>query len=73
MRGVPPDGGTVTLSSADPLNLAGILVPGERVAATTGKFVVFSDGAAVSSEKQLVRIPPPLHSPVLKALPARTS
>jgi hypothetical protein len=35
------------LSSADPLNLAGILVPGERVPTTSGKFVTFRDGIAL--------------------------
>src|SRR5579862_7894134 len=33
MRGLPLSGETVTLSAADPLNLIGILVPGERVPA----------------------------------------
>jgi ATP-dependent helicase Lhr and Lhr-like helicase len=35
------------LSAADPLNLVGILVPGERVPAISGKTVTFNDGAAV--------------------------
>jgi ATP-dependent Lhr-like helicase len=38
--------GTVTLSAADPLNLVGILVPGERVPAISGNSVTFHDGAA---------------------------
>jgi ATP-dependent helicase Lhr and Lhr-like helicase len=46
-RGLQPDGETITLSSADPLNFAGILVPGERVPATSGKFVAFRDGVAL--------------------------
>jgi ATP-dependent helicase Lhr and Lhr-like helicase len=44
MRGLQPDGETVTLSSADPLNFMGILVPGERVSTTSGKLVAFRDG-----------------------------
>ena len=48
MRNMTLSGETVTLSAADPLNLAGILVPGERVPANSGKFVAFRDGAAVS-------------------------
>ena len=40
----------VTLSAADPLNLAGIIVPGERVAANSGALVTFRDGAAMSAE-----------------------
>jgi ATP-dependent Lhr-like helicase len=40
--------GTVTLSAADPLNLVGILVPGERVPAISGNSVTYRDGAAVA-------------------------
>ena len=40
-------GEIVTVSAADPLNLVGILVPGERVGATSGKLVAFQDGVAV--------------------------
>jgi len=49
-RKLPPTGETVTLSAADPLNLAGILVPGERVPAISGKSVLFRDGIAVSEQ-----------------------
>ena len=38
--------GTVTLSAADPLNLVGILVPGERVPAISGNSVTYRDGVA---------------------------
>jgi ATP-dependent Lhr-like helicase len=38
----------ITLSAADPLNLVGILVPGERVPAISGNSVTFRDGAAVA-------------------------
>jgi ATP-dependent Lhr-like helicase len=38
---------TTTLSAADPLNLAGILVPGERVPAISGRTVTYREGAAV--------------------------
>lgn len=47
IRQLPPSGETLTLSAADPLNLVGILVPGERVAAISGKTVSFRDGVAV--------------------------
>jgi ATP-dependent helicase Lhr and Lhr-like helicase len=46
MRKVPPSGETITISAADPLNLVGILVPGERVAAISGKTVTLKDGVA---------------------------
>jgi ATP-dependent Lhr-like helicase len=40
--------GTVMLSAADPLNLVGILVPGDRVPAISGNSVTYRDGVAVS-------------------------
>jgi len=40
--------GTITLSAADPLNLVGILVPGERVPAISGNSVTYRDGAAIT-------------------------
>jgi len=43
---MPPTGETVVLSAADPLNLVGILVPGERVPAISGRTVAFRDGVA---------------------------
>ncbi len=46
MRKLPVAGETVTISAADPLNLVGILVPGERVPAISGKTVTFRDGVA---------------------------
>jgi len=47
LRNVPPTGEVVTVSAADPLNLAGIIVPGERVPAISGRTVGFKDGAVV--------------------------
>jgi ATP-dependent helicase Lhr and Lhr-like helicase len=46
-RKLPPSGEVVTLSAADPLNLVGIIVPGERLAAISGHTVRFRDGMAV--------------------------
>jgi ATP-dependent Lhr-like helicase len=46
-RKLPAVGEIITLSAADPLNLVGILVPGERVPAISGKTVTFRDGVAV--------------------------
>jgi len=45
-RRMPPTGETVVLSAADPLNLVGILVPGDRVPAISGRTVAFRDGVA---------------------------
>ncbi|HSM87359.1 MAG TPA: hypothetical protein VLT16_14475, partial [Candidatus Limnocylindrales bacterium] len=49
MKNLPPGGETITISAADPLNLAGIVVPGERVPAISGKHVSFRDGALVET------------------------
>ncbi len=43
-RRMPLSGETIVLSAADPLNLVGILLPGERVPAISGKTVSFHDG-----------------------------
>jgi ATP-dependent Lhr-like helicase len=51
----------IAVAAADPLNLAGILVPGERVSAVPGREVRFRNGAVVVDDQpaapQLVRTP----------------
>lgn len=42
-----PNGEIITISAADPLNLAGIVVPGEKIPAISGRFVSFQDGVSV--------------------------
>ena len=42
----------VTVSAADPLNLAGIVVPGEKVAANSRGYVSFRDGVVVEQERE---------------------
>jgi ATP-dependent Lhr-like helicase len=54
MRKTEPAGETIILSAADPLNLVGIVVPGERVPAISGKTVSFRDGVAVLSQETSV-------------------
>jgi len=49
MKNLPLTGETVTISAADPLNLAGIVVPGERVPAISGKYVTFKDGVLIET------------------------
>jgi ATP-dependent Lhr-like helicase len=49
MKNIPLSGETITISAADPLNLAGIVVPGERVPAISGKHVSFRDGVLVET------------------------
>ncbi|HEX8836747.1 MAG TPA: DEAD/DEAH box helicase [Candidatus Acidoferrum sp.] len=50
---------SITVSAADPLNLVGIIVPGDRVPANSGRVVTFRDGVAVPSEEltNVVRLP----------------
>ena len=49
-RKMQTTGETLVLSAADPLNLVGILVPGERVPAISGRSVTFRDGVAVPQD-----------------------
>jgi ATP-dependent helicase Lhr and Lhr-like helicase len=52
-------GELITVSAADPLNLVGMIVPGERVPANSGKVVTYRDGVAVPPEEltNVVRMP----------------
>jgi ATP-dependent helicase Lhr and Lhr-like helicase len=49
-RKMPPTGEMVTISAADPLNLVGVVVPGERVPAISGRSVTYRDGVAAELE-----------------------
>jgi len=53
MRNLAASGETVRISAADPLNLVGFIVPGDRVSAISGKFVSFRDGIPVESEERV--------------------
>jgi ATP-dependent helicase Lhr and Lhr-like helicase len=59
MRHQQPSGEVITISAADPLNLVGIVVPGERVPANSGKVVAYRDGIAVQPDQQTNVIPMP--------------
>jgi ATP-dependent Lhr-like helicase len=52
-RKLPPSGELVTISAADPLNLVGIIVPGERIPAISGRVVTYRDGVAADVEPDL--------------------
>jgi len=52
MRNLPATGETQVVAAADPLNLVGFIVPGERVPAISGKYVKFRDGVAVDPEER---------------------
>ena len=47
-RKMPGDGSLVSISAADPLNLADILTPGGRVPAVSSNRILFRDGAPVA-------------------------
>jgi ATP-dependent helicase Lhr and Lhr-like helicase len=49
----------ITLSAADPLNLVGIIVPGERVPAISGKTITLRDGALECDSELAVSSRPP--------------
>jgi ATP-dependent Lhr-like helicase len=49
----PRSGEVVTLSAADPLNLVGILIPGDRVSSSSGKTISLVDGIAADSAEPL--------------------
>jgi ATP-dependent Lhr-like helicase len=59
-RNQQPTGDHVTISAADPLNLVGIVVPGERVAANSGRMVAFREGVAVDPAERAAVIRMPL-------------
>ncbi|MFL5265114.1 MAG: ATP-dependent DNA helicase, partial [Stellaceae bacterium] len=48
VRRKPASGDWISLSGADPLNLAGILTPGPKLAALTGNRVLYRDGLPVA-------------------------
>jgi len=48
MRRKPETGAWVSLSGADPLNLAGILTPGPKLAALTGNRLLYRDGLPIA-------------------------
>jgi len=52
MRNLPATGETLVVSAADPLNLVGFIVPGERVPAISGRYVKFRDGVSVDPEER---------------------
>ncbi|HXX28163.1 MAG TPA: DEAD/DEAH box helicase [Terriglobales bacterium] len=65
-RKMAATGQIITVSASDPLNLVGILVPGERVAAISGKFVAFCDGVATPDNHHQV-LQPAHRAPALSA------
>jgi ATP-dependent Lhr-like helicase len=54
-RNVPPANEVINLSAADPLNLIGIILPGERVAAISGNSISYRDGVPATPTTPLTR------------------
>jgi ATP-dependent Lhr-like helicase len=46
----------IRLSPADPLNLVGIILPGERISSHTSKTILFRDGAQVSDHMSVMNL-----------------
>jgi ATP-dependent helicase Lhr and Lhr-like helicase len=59
-RKLAPAGERITLSAADPLNLIGALMPGERVPAISGRSVAFVDGIPAPAADEPIVIAHPL-------------
>src|SRR6204780_127711 len=51
----PGAGESVTLAAADPLNLVGIIIPGERVSSASGKTITLLDGVLAETEESIRR------------------
>ena len=56
MRQAPSQDERVTIAAADPLNLVGIIVPGDRVPANSGGVVTYQDGVAVAEPRAPVAV-----------------
>src|SRR5207244_4814009 len=51
IRRIAPDGHIVTISAADPLNLAGIVTTGDRVRVSTGTRIAYSNGGPLAARE----------------------
>lgn len=76
VRRIPADGGLVTISAADPLNLTGIVTAGERIRTAGRNRIVYRDGAPLASVegdvvRELAPIDPRIAADVSRALEAR--
>jgi ATP-dependent helicase Lhr and Lhr-like helicase len=74
VRRTSPDDRLVTLSAADPLNLTGIITPGERIRIAAGNRIVYLRGVPVSAmEGDMLRVLAPVDpalAPVVAAAAA---
>jgi ATP-dependent Lhr-like helicase len=63
-------GELVRLSAVDPLNLTGVILPGERVPSVHTKSVLLRDGLPVSAEEAEAPLPAAAGGPTAGRLPA---
>jgi ATP-dependent helicase Lhr and Lhr-like helicase len=78
VRRTPSDGALVTISTADPLNLAGIVTSGERLRAAGGNRLVYRDGVPLAVRegeyvRELAPIDPQIAADVSRALSRKRS
>jgi len=76
VRRTPPDGRLITISTADPLNLAGIMTAGDRIRAASRNRLVYREGVPLAVlEGEFVRalapIEPSIAADVSRALRTR--
>lgn len=57
MRNIEPSGEIVRIHAADPMNLVGILLPGDRIAANSGKVITLRDGVMVEPDEASIITP----------------
>jgi ATP-dependent helicase Lhr and Lhr-like helicase len=53
---IGPSEDSLILSAVDPLNLIGIIIPGQRVPAISGKSVIVKDGVAIADALKLAAV-----------------
>ena len=69
-----PDGSLVTISAADPLNLAGIVTAGDRIRAAGRTRIVYRDGTPLAvMEGDFVRELSPVDPSIAAAVSPRTA
>jgi ATP-dependent Lhr-like helicase len=76
VRRVPTDGTLVTISAADPLNLAGIITAGDRIRVAGRTRIVYRDGTPLAAmegdvTRELTAIDPAIAGDVARALSRR--
>jgi ATP-dependent Lhr-like helicase len=71
VRRTPPDNRLVTISAADPLNLTGIITPGDRLRTVTANRLVYLRGVPVSTmEGDMLRVLAPVDPAIAPAVAA---